>query len=324
MKIFSRKSSKTGFTLVELLVAMAITTIIIMVLVAVTSVAIDAWKRSRAEVRASSQGKAMIDSMARDLEAMVVRSGNSYEWLHAETPATMPGEGQPDQIKVASSNALHLVFFTSATDRYAGLASSGSLKKGVGSDDDLGGDVSSVGYKLVYEDPLSRTGNSDYGTFALHRITVDPDKTFTDLLAQTDLHAAFQPYETNATAAESFICENVYQFTVTFLVEISRTTGSGSAATTTKSVVPVTMGKNFVTDFKVTGTNIAVSGSVSGATPDEIAAGRLVGAQIFLTVITDFGLEQLRARAFVNDADRVRFFAKNSFQYSKMIRLPGT
>jgi prepilin-type N-terminal cleavage/methylation domain-containing protein len=310
MKTHSSKSSRRGFTLVELLVAMAITTVIILVLVGVTSVAIDTWKRSRSEVRAASQGKAMIDSMARDLEALVVRTGNSFQWLHAETPSTMPGADSAGKIKEASTNALDLEFFTSVTDRYDG---------GIGTSDDQGGDISGVAYKLVYEDPLTSSSASDYGTFALHRILVDPDKTYTDLLGKTDLHSAFQPYDSGSKSTESFICENVYQFTVTFLVEISRTSGT----TTTKLIVPVTMGDKLINSLEVNGDKIEVTGSVNGATTAEINAGRIVGAQLSLTVLTDFGLEQLRARSFANDSDRAKFFAKNSFEYSKMINLPG-
>ena len=314
MKTHSSKSSRRGFTLVELLVAMAITTIIILVLVGVTSVAIDTWKRSRAEVRAASQGKAMVDSMARDLEAMVVRTGNSYQWLYAETPSTMPAiSGTGGGGKEQSSNALDLEFFTAVTDRYDG---------GIGTSADKGGDISGVGYKLVYEDPLnSSSTSSNYGTFALHRVLVNPDETYSKLLGQTPdkFHTAFQAFDSGSKAAESFVCENVYQFTVTFLVEISRTSGT----TTTKLVVPVTMGSQFIDSLQVNGDKIVTNGSVNGASTDEISAGRIVGAQISLTVITDFGLEQLRARSFANDTDRAKFFAKNSFEYSKLVNLPG-
>lgn len=317
MKTHSSKSSR-GFTLVELLVAMAITTVIILVLVGVTSVAIDTWKRSRSEVRAASQGKAMIDSMARDLEAMIVRTGNTYQWLYAETPSTMPaipaGSGTGGQSNKASTNALNLEFFTSVTDRY-----DGELR----TDSDKGGDISGVGYKLVYEDPLTSSSTSSYGTFALHRILVNPNSTYTDLLgkpAEDDgFHKAFQTIESSSKSAETLVCENVYQFTVTFLVEISRASGN----TTNKLIVPVTMGDNFISSLQVNGDKIVTKGSVNGATNDEINAGKIVGAQISLTVLTDFGLEQLRVRSFSTDTDRAKFFAQNSFEYSKMVNLPG-
>ena len=66
---------KRGFTLMELMVAMAITTIIVTVLVSITFIAMDTWNRSRAELRAARQAKAMVDIMVRDFEAMVTRRG---------------------------------------------------------------------------------------------------------------------------------------------------------------------------------------------------------------------------------------------------------
>ena len=78
---------RKGFTLAELLVAMGITAIILTLLVSVTGVALDGWRISRNKVRASRQAKAALDQLSRDFESMVVRSGNEFEWLFAESEA---------------------------------------------------------------------------------------------------------------------------------------------------------------------------------------------------------------------------------------------
>lgn len=78
---FSPKRAK-GFTLIELMVAMAITTVIVTVLVSITGIAIDTWQRGRAEIRASRQAKSMLDTMAKDFESLVSRRGNNFEWLY--------------------------------------------------------------------------------------------------------------------------------------------------------------------------------------------------------------------------------------------------
>jgi prepilin-type N-terminal cleavage/methylation domain-containing protein len=311
MKTHFQRPLKRGFTLVELIVAMAVTTIIITVLVGITSVAIDAWKRSRAEVRAARQGKAMLDSLARDLESMVVRKGNSFEWLYADTPSAMPGAAQSGKIKEASTNALNLIFFTAATDRYKGQ---------IGTSSDLGGDVSCASYQLAFQDPLTTSANSNYGTFALYRKLVDPKDSFNTLLGQTDLKTAFSSYASNVTQEpENFVCENVYQFTVTFFVEVTQTSGS----TTTKLTVPVVMSPepSHAQSFRLLGTGIDTPYVGGGATADQIKAGRLTGVQISLTVLTDFGLEQLRSRSFNSDEARAKFFGQNSFEYSKRVEL---
>ncbi|MGC4017252.1 MAG: prepilin-type N-terminal cleavage/methylation domain-containing protein [Luteolibacter sp.] len=203
MKTHFRDSIRRGFTLMELMVAMAITTIIVTILVGITSVSVDAWTRSRAEVRANRQGKAMTDAMAADFQAMVTRKGNSFEWLYAnlKRDSDLPGSS-----KVKSNNASSLIFFTAATDRYSNTT-------------DAGGDVSCVSYKLDYKDPVSGNTSTSYDTFALYRMLVEPNETFTSLLGQTDLYTAFG--SRNVSDVKNFVCENVYQFTLKFNVEVA-------------------------------------------------------------------------------------------------------
>jgi prepilin-type N-terminal cleavage/methylation domain-containing protein len=166
-------TKKSGFTLIELLVAMAITTIIVTVLVSITALSLDTWNRSRSEIRAARQGKAMIDSMAQDLESLVLRKGNSFEWLNAQSkPSTEGPNGRP------SPNAIDFFFFSAATDRYNGQIGVANV--------DMGGDVSSIAYQLRYKDPISNGTDDKFKTFVLYRKIVNPDRTFTSLLGQTN------------------------------------------------------------------------------------------------------------------------------------------
>lgn len=308
MKTPSYSKPRRGFTLLELMVAMAITTIIVSVLVGVTSVALDAWSRSRAEVRASRQAKSMVDTMARDFEALVTRRGNNFEWLYAAVEPTLPGE------KLLSSNAANLIFFTAATDRYAGK---------INGPDDKGGDVSCVSYKLKYQDPIGASStNSDFSTFALYRLLVNPDETFANILGKNDLKAAFATYDGKVANVDNFVCENVYQFTTTFYIEISRTTGT----TTKKLLIPVSLGSSGsqVKLLQVQGTGIVLANSpTKDATVDELKAGRIAAIEVSLTVLSDFGVNQSKVISFKTETDRAKFFGKNSFQYSKRVEIPG-
>lgn len=293
-----------GFTLLELMVAMAITTIIVTVLVGVTSVALDAWTRSRAEVRASRQAKSMVDTMARDFEAMVTRKGNNFEWLFAAVDST--GD------RLVSSNAANLIFFTAATDRYAGQ---------INTKDDRGGDVSCVSYRLSYQDPIGASSNTEFSTFALYRLLVNPDETFTNLLGKTDLRGAFGIYDPKVTNVENFVCENVYQFTTTFYIEISRIVG----ARTTKILIPVPLGASAgqTKQLQVQGTGILLASAPTGATLDELRAGRIAAVEVSLTVLSDFGVNRSKVQTFKSDAERAKFFGNNSFNYSKRVEIPG-
>lgn len=309
---FSPKLSR-GFTLIELMVAMAITTIIVTVLVSITGVALDTWQRGRAEIRASRQAKAMLDTMAKDFESLVSRRGNGFEWLYSKVDTDLPGPSAN-----LSTNAAELIFFTAATDRYLGQ---------IGTTDDKGGDVSCVGYQLQYQDPVKGTEEENSSTFVLYRLLVDPDATFKDLLGKEDLKGAFSSYSTKVKEVENFVCENVYQFTLTYQVEVSQVSGSGATAKTTKVPVRVTLGETGAgKELRLQGDGIVTDASAGSLKPtvtvDELKAGRLTAVEIGITVLSDSASIRL-ATTGLSDKVREKILAQESFQYSRVVELPG-
>ena len=310
MNLQQTSSEKRGFTLAELVVAMAITAIIVTVLVTVTSVALDTWNRSRSELRAARSAKTMVDFMARDFESLVIRKGNSYEWLSAVADSNVVTPGIGGNMK--SANASKLIFFTSAKDRYDGK---------LGTSYDKGGEVSCVGYQLNYRDPIT-AGAAALQTFVFNRVLVDPDNTFKDLVGKTNLTTACTTYSNLASDSKNFVCENVFQFTITFQVTATVPASGTTPATTVN--VPVIIGPDSgamtATTFKVNGTGIVsdiAGGTVSNA---QLAAGRITGVSFSTTVISDFGIEQIKKRTFT-DAQKADFIAKNSYQYTKLVPL---
>ena len=181
MKIPRKHSLAAGFTLIELMVAMAVTTMIVTVMVSITAISLDTWTRSRSEVRAARQAKSMADTMARDLEALVVRRGNNIEWLTASAEPVKSAGGQVPAIR--DSNSAQLIFYTAPTDRYDGkLVVDNDPKK---PRDGAVGDISCVGYSLQYRDPMGEaTSGTEIPTFVLYRNLVNPDKTYSELLSK--------------------------------------------------------------------------------------------------------------------------------------------
>ncbi len=299
MKTRFHKRRCGGFTLIELLVAMAITTLIVTVLVSITAIATDTWNRSRTELRAARQAKTMVDAMAKDFEAMVTRRNNPYEWLVVKHPDTLPGNA-----KLTSTNAAELVFFTAPTDRYGGNLSDPASK----------GDVSGVGYLLDFKDPIEG-GETDFSTFVLNRHVVNPDVAFTELLAKENLLPAFDAFRADMEKTENFVCENVYQFTVVFHVEVP-----GVALP-----VQVTIGDGAgkATEFRFKGTGIEIVGNLpSGVTEEQLKAGRMVGVEISLTVLSDAAINRIRkVGPPTGTGQPAKFLSSNSHNYSKFIRL---
>ncbi len=307
---------KRGFTLMELMVAMAITTIIVTVLVSITSIALDTWNRSRSELRASRQAKSMIDTMARDFEALVTRRGNTNEWLSAITESGTIGG------KLESTNACKLIFFTATTDRYNGeLAGKDQI---IGNADDPPGDVSCVAYGLEYKDPIGSAG-SGFETFVLNRLLVNPDETFNKLLGKTNLVTELPKCTVKLDDPANFVCENIYQFTITFHVQVSQTS-TGAPPVTTLVNVPVKLGKTnsgqTTESFKIKGTGIESGYAGGTVSNNELKGGRITAMEISTTVISDFGVDQLKRRNF-SGSQQAEFLAKNSYQYTKLVQLPS-
>ena len=310
MQTFRSRMPRRGFTLIELLLAMVITTIIAYVLISVTAIAIDSWNRGRSEIRAARQAKFMVDSIAKDFESLVTRRGNTYEWLSAKTAPKLPGNDS-----TRSYNTATLIFFTAATDRYDGK---------INTTDDKGGDVSCVSYQLQYKDPISGGSDNNFATFTLYRLLVNPNDAFDNLLGKSSLETAFQAYSTKVPDLKNFVCENIYQYSIIFHIEVTRDSGAGKVS---KLTVPVslgpTAGKGRVTEFHILGSGLDLASTPSpDVTIDELKAGRVAAMEVSLTVISDAGMQQLRSRTDLVGSAMTKFMAKNSFQYSKRVELP--
>jgi prepilin-type N-terminal cleavage/methylation domain-containing protein len=300
-----------GFTLVELLVAMTITVLIVSALVTITSVAMNTWNRSRSELRASRQAKAMVDAMAKDFESAVVRRGNTFEWLAVKLATTLPGS-----TAFKSSNAAEIVLLTSPTDRYKGDLKADASK----------GEVAGVGYLLEYKDPTNGATTGGFPTFVLNRHLVDPSGAFLNLSGKPDLLAAFTSYQTEMKKPDYFICENVYQFTLAFHVEVSEPPVSPATAPTIKTVV-VPVNTTGASAFRIKGTGLDWTPTTylpSGVSVASILqAGRVKGVELSLTVLTEAGANRVKKNAVPTAANELaKFLAEHSHNYSKFIPLP--
>lgn len=304
MKTTFVSSQKRGFSLLELLVAMTVTTLIVGSLISITSIAMDTWNRSRSELRASRQAKAMVDTMARDLEALVTRRDNTFsEWLSAE--AVSGG---------TNTSAVNLFFFTAAADRYFG---------DIGGANDKGGDISCVGYQLDKRDPFINDGSGDFDTFVLGRHLVDPDVTFTSLLGKPEkendsgLSELFKSqFGAELTKTDAFVCENIFQFSLTFHIQI---TAAGGAIT--NEIVTIGPSSSEDRQLRMTGQGITTKSEGAPDPSGPLTNGKITSIGISLSVLSDPGVEQLRRDG--GRANDAAWLAKNSYQYSKLVQLPG-
>ena len=274
-----KRSQVKGFTLIELMVAMSVTVILLGMVTFMTGKSMDGYRESRDKVVTGRQGKEAMDAITRDFQAMVARmDGSSNQWLYAAVePKLSTALGGPTNKRI--TNACQLIFFTAAPDRYDG---------DIGGAGDDGGDVSAVGYRLVYRDQISGTAATAVGSFpafTLYRHLVDPDLTFTHLLGQASLMAPVSPAVAQFTDAKDFMAENVlaediYELTVTFLVQQA----NGVKRFTIGSETGTAQYHSFV----IKGTGIHTKADSGSAEVAE--GGQLVGVELGITVLTQRGL----------------------------------
>jgi prepilin-type N-terminal cleavage/methylation domain-containing protein len=310
----TRKSFAKGFTLAELMVAMSITLVLVLLTLLITGSAIDTWKAARTEIRAAGQAKIMLNALGRDLESMVSRMGNNQsQWLIATTTAQAVGpQGQE------SPNAARLTFFTSASDRYNGNAGSRERLSADGGNRnaDQGGDVSAVSYQLDFVDPVFGNPNQRFATFVLYRNLLDPNETYNgSLVGSQNLETDFDAAAGRNELAD-LMCENVYEFTVTFVVAYRDATGLSS--TTKITVMSSDQGLQTVRNFAINGTGLAPNLN----TRSEFVGGRITSVELAITVLSDEGVAILKRNPFQSPLAAAQFIEQNSFRYTRSVTIP--
>lgn len=333
----SIRKKNFGFTLLELMTAMAITSVLVLVIVGVTSVSINIFQNSRQDVIAARSSRPAILTLSSDLESMHYRPGNNFEWLYAgrdpnlNLSALSNMKLGPSERKAA--NAVRLMFFSSAPDSSSAMDSFGNELNTVARR--AGGDVNMISYRLVYKDHiLNQDASKDslgYPVFSLYRNVVPANATFSGgqgggaLLGQTNLLQAYSSREEEESSTENFLAENIVEFTLAFEVEYTSRGGSGSGSGASKSIKIIPILSSGVgtkvgdaRDFRVRGNGLVIEGG-DGITSD-VKAGRLAAVHICMTVLTEEGMARVdllrQGQRLPNERD---FFAKYSRNFTARI-----
>jgi len=317
MKKFTKpRRVAKGFTLAELIVAMAVTLVLVLLTLTITGTAMDAWRAARTEIRAAGQAKIMLNAIGRDLESLVSRIGNNQnQWLVA---TTNPGNLGPQS--APSPNASRLVFFTSASDRYGGNAGS---QERLGADNnanrnaDLGGDISAVSYQLDFVDPVWGAPAPAFSTFVMYRNLMNPDQTYQNrVIGAPNLLQAFDAAAGPNELAD-LICENVYEFTATFVINYRD--AAGVPRNVRMPVMSSAIGGDEIKrSFGITGSGLAPdlrTGTV-------FAGGRIVSVDLSITVLSDEGISILKRTPFRSEQEKARFLEMHSYRYSRSVVIP--
>lgn len=316
--VFSRSSS--AFTLIELMAAMAITSVLVIIIVGLTSVGLNFWKSIRNDVRSAQVSRPALSQLFSDLEGIQIRRGNSYEWLYASRDSNQFAKTMimgPSGAKI--SNAAQLLFFTVAPDRFVARDAKNQLV--ASTQDKEKGDVNLVAYRLVYRDHIldeeATENNQGFPVFALYRNLIPAEVTYAGgaggsaLLGQNDLASVYSSRERLETLGQNFLAENIVEFTIAFEVEYQSGTTENPQLLTRLVPILATKSNSSVDDctqFRVRGNTLYINGP-AGSTQG-ITSGYIKAIIISMTTLSDEGMthvDQVR-RGRAKSLPAARFF----------------
>lgn len=242
-------------------------------------------------------------------------SGNNRnQWLLATTnPGNLGPASSP------SPNASRLVFFTSAADRYDGNAGSRERQGGGNGGNrnaDLGGDVSVVSYELDFVEPIFGSSNQLFSTFVLYRNLLEPNEAYPNAGLWSDNIAQGFDNASRPNDLADMVCENVYDFTATFVVNYRGV--DGQLQTARLPVMSSAGGDRVLRSFAITGAGLEPNQRAGS----EFAGGRIASVELSITVLSDEGISILKRTPFRSPAERAQFLEKHSYRYTRSVIIP--
>lgn len=209
LRFFPRVFACDGFTLLELLVAMALLAILVVLLLGIVDNGAKLWRTSENRVDSYREARAALGVMSRDLQGVVAGTNTNYFRLN-DTSYTPSGA-------TMGTNASSL-FFLTALPKTAQWSSSSNVNKS---------DICQVGYFVGYgqtavssnapvrtlnlyriflgsDDAYARLGNTNQPAFPTDAALTDPR---VDLLARNIVSFQVNAYQTNtaATSLTNFV-----------------------------------------------------------------------------------------------------------------------
>ncbi len=200
-----------GFTLVEVLVACAISMVLLLILVGIVSQTTAVSKKANSALLAFNAASSALDLIAHDLESLAV-TRQPFEFLQTvkEDVDEVTGVTRLLMLSVASQD---------------------------NTDEADAGQVRAISYRLLHQDPVSAGGSEK--VYGLYRSAATAKNTFETFSGQPDLTA---PFGALAVSLDDFVVGNVVDFQVQFYAAGSQVPANGGSA-----IQPVRIGGNATT-----------------------------------------------------------------------------
>ena len=199
--------NEAGLTLVELVVAAGLTTLLAAFLLTFSGRLLDDWNRSSGKLAAYQEARLALDVFKRDLQSMVFRA-DGREWLRSLPASVTPGSKHGDW----------LMFYAHVLDHDSEITE--------------GSGLCAVSYRLARRDPI--TGDPAVPIYGLYRAVVVPEVTLS--VAFDPLTPSLESFWRSAQgavgdplAAQGFLAANVVDFRVIYHYPDGTTSTFGEA-----------------------------------------------------------------------------------------------
>ncbi len=280
-------SRRGAFTLLELLVAMAVVSIFVVIAVELAAATLKRAEGVNSKLRANMQARVVMDWLARDLQTSLVRRDGG-EWLRME----------PTNLAVGSLSLpmSRLMLFSQAGELH--LSSAGSTTV-------TNSGPAAVSYETDYCDPITLQANR-WNTTALFRVTVEPQETFDNgFAAQTPYNLADDFWDSLPTGvgqreAQHLLIQNIAGFEIAFEF-------------TTNGPTTIKSDPNWIFSAGVDGNVRAGNTTYPGAT--------VLSAEVTLWLLEPEGARALRRAAEGASVTTADFLAKYAHPFVRKIPL---
>lgn len=284
---FVAASRRRGFTLIELMVATAIMTLLVLAVMTVTSHVLGTWSSASGRLGANAEARTALQYLGDDLETLVVRPKQQV-WLEVEYENVSLGQGKTVRVPNIS--------LISATEHRVRPSTNDY------------GNICAINYQIAFQNPIIPSGvgtPEPLPTAGLYRKVIGPQDTFNDVLnfqsgnsgALVSLKDTVDGLQGSTATFANFLSSNIVDLSVDFYAEdLDESLGSDDRV---KKIDGDFMYADKVYEITSSGTNW----------------GRILYADIRMTVLSDDGAKLL-ATADIR--------ALNTTETSDLIKQYGT
>lgn len=269
-----------GFTIVEMLVSVAISVIMVVLLASVVSQAMLTARKSSNELQALNAASAAMDLIATDIDSLAV-TRRPFEYLQA----------LPEPAAINGIKPIRLMLLASSAEEAAVSSTSSGVSSYPNS-----GLTSAICYQILYQDPLSATAGSTK-VFGLYRTVLSSTTTFNNvpaLLGGTNEYAAYwqgnPPANNPPNVLVDFVAENVVDLEVGIYAS-PMASGTNAPGAPVLLNAPSSAGSAYQ-QIQLTGTGSMVNGG-AGSLPALVSPYTFYGpasyAEVSITVLEDAG-----------------------------------